>query len=84
MVSDQDFSKMRDRVIQLEGQLKFLYKHLGVEFVPESAPQDDPKIIEALKKGNLLEAIKVYCGNHGVDYETGKAAVEEIKRRLGI
>jgi len=84
MVSDQDFSKMRDRVIQLEGQIRFLYKHLGVEFVAESAPQDDPKIIEALKKGNLLEAIKVYRTIHNVDYETGKAGVEEIKGRLGI
>ena len=24
------------RVTQLEGQVAFLYKHLGVEFVPES------------------------------------------------
>ena len=35
MVTAEDLAKMRDRVIQLEGQVKFLYKHLGVTFVPE-------------------------------------------------
>lgn len=84
MVTDQDFSKMRDRIIQLEGQVKFLYKHLGVTFIPEAQAGDDPRIIEALKKGDLLGAIKVYRGNTGVGYEEGKAAVEEMKGRLGI
>ena len=84
MVTEQDLGKLRDRVIHLEGQVAFLYKHLAVTFVPEAAHGDDPKIIEALKKGNLLEAIKIYRGITGAGYEDGKAAVEEIKGRLGI
>ena len=84
MVSEQDIGKLRDRIIHLEGQVAFLYKHLGVTFVPEAAPGDDPKIIEQLKKGNLLQAIKVYRGNTGAGYEEGKKAVEEIKGRIGI
>ena len=35
------------RVIHLEGQVAFLYKHLGIEFVPESATMT--RIIELLK-----------------------------------
>ncbi|MBC7876793.1 MAG: hypothetical protein H7Y59_06430 [Anaerolineales bacterium] len=84
MVTDQDLSTLRARVIHLEGQVAFLYKHLGVTFVPEVVPGDDPKVIEALKKGNLLEAIKVYRGITGASYEDGKNAVEEMKGRLGI
>ncbi len=84
MVSEQDFGKLRDRVIQLEGQVAFLYKHLGVTFVPEPAPGDDPRIIEHLKKGDLLGAIKVHRELNGTDYNEGKKAVEEIKGRLGI
>ncbi len=72
MVTEQDLGRLRDRVIHLEGQVAFLYKHLGVTFVPEAAPGDDPQIIEALKKDNLLEAVKVYRGNTGVDYDEGK------------
>lgn len=52
--------------------------------MPEAASGDDPKIIEALKKGNLLEAVKVYRGNTGAGYDDGMKAVEEIKGRLGI
>jgi hypothetical protein len=48
------------RVIQLEGQVAFLYKHLGIEFVPESVPSDDPRIVELLKKGDKLGAIKLH------------------------
>ena len=40
--------------------------------------------LEALKKGNLLEAIKVYRGNTGASYDDGKKALEEMKGRLGI
>ena len=58
-------------------------------FVPEAAPGDDPRIIAALKKGNLLEAIKVYREIYStsrvtVCMEEAKRAGEEIKGRLGI
>ena len=84
MVSEQDLAKLRDRVIRLEGQLAYVYKHLGISFVAESAPGDDPRIIEEIKKGNLLGAIKVFRELNGGGYEDGKLAVEEIKGRLGL
>ncbi|HEX2697956.1 MAG TPA: hypothetical protein VHM28_09620 [Anaerolineales bacterium] len=84
MVTDQDYKQLRDRVIHLEGQVAFLYKHLGITFVPEAAPGDDPRIIEQLKKGKLLEAIKTHREIYDSDYETAKLAVEEIQGRLGI
>ena len=89
MVTDQDMAALRDRVIHLEGQIAFLYKHLGVTFVAESAPNDDPRIIEALKKGSLLEAIKVYREIYSnstitIGMDEARLAVEEIKGRLGI
>ena len=66
-----------------------MYRHLGVTFVPEAAPGDDPKIIEALKKGNMLEAIKIYRTLYStsmltVSMDDAKRAVEEMKGRLGI
>ena len=84
MVTERDLGKLRDRVIRLEGQLAYLYKHLGISFVVETAPGDDPRIIEQLKKGKLLEAIKIYRENTGAGYEDGKAAVEEMQGRHGI
>jgi ribosomal protein L7/L12 len=84
MVTDEAYAKLRDRVILLEGQVNFLYKHLGVTFVPETNPGDDPRVVAAIQKGNLLEAIKVYREISNTGFEQAKAAVEEIKGRLGI
>jgi hypothetical protein len=89
MPTEHDITLMRERIARLEGQVAFLYRHLGVTFVPESSPNDDPRIIEALKKGNLLEAMKIYrqlFSNATVTISADEArlAVEEIKGRLGI
>ena len=84
MVTDQDFQQLRKRVIQLEGQVAFLYKHLGVTFVPEPGPGDDPRIIELLKKGKTLDAIKLYRELNDESLLGAQQAVEDMQRRLGI
>ena len=89
MYTDQDIAKLRDRIIYLEGQVAFLYRHLGVTFVAETASGDHPQVIEAIKKGNLMEAIKVYRTVHStstitVSLDEAKRAVEEMKGRLGL
>ncbi len=84
MVTEQQFSDLRKRVAHLEGQVAFLYEHLGMTFVPEAQPEDDPRIIEALKGGNLLQAMKIYRENTGATADDARKAVEEIQGRLGI
>ncbi len=89
MQVELEVQMLRERIAHLEGQVAFLYRHLGVTFVPESKPDDDPRIVEAIKKGNLLEAIKVYRQIHSnstmtIGPDEARRAVEEIKGRLGI
>lgn len=84
MVTDEDLRALRKRVIHLEGQVAFLYKHLGVTFVPEPAPDDDPGVIEQIKKGNIIEAIKLYRQVNDAGLAEAKAAVEAIQMRLGV
>ncbi len=79
-----EYVRLRDRVVHLEGQVSFLYKHLGITFVPEANPDDDPAIIEQLKKGNLLQAIALYRGTHKTGMEEAQKAVEEMKARLQL
>jgi hypothetical protein len=88
-VTEEQITQLRNRVAHLEGKIEFLYKHLGITFVPESSSGDDPRIIAALKKGNLLEAIKVYRQLHStssvtIGVDEARLAVEEIQGRLGI
>jgi hypothetical protein len=84
MPTEQEYINLRNRLIHLEGQVAFLYKHLGVTFVPEPSLTDDPRIIEQLKKGNLLEAIKIHRELYNTSMSDAKQAVEEIQGRLGL
>ena len=83
-VYEEDVAKLRARIIKLEGQVNFLYKKLNIEFVPETQITDDPKIVEFLKKGQMLEAIKVHRQNTGAGLAEAKTAVEEMQGRLGL
>jgi ribosomal protein L7/L12 len=84
LITEQQYMDLRNRLIRLEGQVAFLYEHLGMTFVPEEQLTDDPGIVAALKKGNLLEAIKVYREKTGTGMEEAKKAVEELQGRLGL
>ncbi len=89
MPTDHEINLLRDRIVHLEGQVAFLYRHLGITFTPEAARGDDPRIVHALKRGNTLEAIKVYRELYSsatvtVSMDEAKRAVDEIKGRLGI
>ena len=68
----------------MEARLEFLYKHLGVTFIEDTQPTDDPKIIAALKANNLIEAIKLYRMATNASLEAARAGVEEMRARLGI
>jgi hypothetical protein len=83
-LEQQEISSLKGRVSRLEARLEFLYRHLGVTFIEDSRPTDDPRIIEALKANNLLEAIKLYRMATNASLEAAKAGVEEMRARLGI
>jgi ribosomal protein L7/L12 len=84
LITEQQYIDMRNRLIRLEGQVSFLFEHLGMTFVPEEQLTDDPNIVSALKKGDLLEAIKIYRGKTGAGMEEARKAVEEMQGRLGL
>ncbi len=83
MSGDYEVMELRARVLELEGKIDFLYKHLNVQYVKELS-EADRKVAEVLKNGNLMEAIKVYRQLYNVDPANAKAAVEEIKSRLNL
>ena len=76
---------VRARVAKLEAEVRFLYKHLGVTFVPtfELDPADK-EVAEWLKKGNEIKAIGEYRAVHLVSLNEAKAAVEEMRAGLGL
>ena len=81
---EYEVTALRQRIAHLEGQVEFLYKHLGLTFVPEAAPSDNPRMIEAIKKGDTLGAIKVYREINKVGIEDARVGIDEIRGRLGL
>lgn len=53
-------------------------------FVEDTRSSDIPKVVEALKANNVLEAIKQYRMAINVGLEEAKMAVDEMRGRLGI
>lgn len=83
-VEQQEINLLRSRISRLEAQMDFLYRHLGVTFVEQNNPDDDPRILDALRKNNIIEAIKVYREINDIGLAEAKAAVEAIRTRRGL
>ncbi len=64
---------------RLEAKLDALLKHEGIQFDPYSnAPQP---VIDALRRGKKIEAIKEYRAATGAGLQEAKDYVEELQRR---
>ena len=84
MSVEQELVQVRVRVAELEARVQFLYEKLNMEYVPQPNFVDDPKVVEMIKKGNKIEAIRIYRETHSVGLAEAKTAVEEIQARLGL
>ena len=78
---EQENALLRQRIVRLEAQVEYLYKHLGTTFAEDGSPADDPKVIEALRAGSIIEAIKHYRAATGLGLAEAKDAVQEIMIR---
>ena len=82
--AEQEVAELKQHVYKLEAQINFLYRHLGVTFVEDTSPLDNPLVIEALRNNNVIEAIKHYRDATGVGLAEAKNAVEQMRSRLGL
>jgi hypothetical protein len=83
MSAETDLVTLRLRVAELEDRLQYLYKRLNIEYIANPSTID-PRLVDYLKKGNNIEAIKLYRESHDVGLAEVKNAVEEIEKSLGI
>jgi hypothetical protein len=66
------------RIAELERKLTHLYQQLGI---PEPGLSYDgfaPGVVEAVRAGNMIEAIKLHRQNTGMDLASAKRAVESL------
>jgi ribosomal protein L7/L12 len=85
MTDELEIQAVRTRVSKLEAEMRFLYKHLGVTFVPSfELDPADKEVAEFIKKGDVMRALAAYRGIHKVSLAEAKAAVDENKAGLGV
>lgn len=84
MVTEADIQLLKSRINELEDRLNFLYRRLNIEYAdPGANPLFPPEIQEALRRGNKIEAIKIYRELTGVGLAEAKQAIERFEPRLG-
>lgn len=83
-MQDYDFQDLQNRINTLEEKMDYVYKHLQLTFIPKP-DVDDPRIVELIQKGKMIQAIQLYCELHPNTYlADAKRDVEEIKLRHGL
>jgi hypothetical protein len=66
---------------RLEGKLDALLKQQGISFDPYA--DTPPAVLDALRRGRTIEAIKAYRLATGVGLKEAKDYVDELRRRSG-
>ena len=77
MVDEYEMIQLRARIAELEAKVDFLYKRLNVEYL-ENNQAIDSRIIELVKQGNKIEAIKIYREMYNVGLKEAKDAVDQL------
>ena len=81
MITEADIQLLKSRINELEDKLQFLYRRLNIEYAdPNSDPIISPQIQEALRRGNKIEAIKIYRELTGVGLAEAKQAIDRAEQ----
>lgn len=81
MVTETEIQQLRSCVNELEDRLRFLYRRFNMDYAdPNSEPALSPQIQEALRRGNKIEAIKLYRELTGAGLGEAKSAVDRAEQ----
>ena len=80
-IPEQDLMSLRARVAELEDRLDFLYKRLGIQYSSGSSGVD-PRILDAIQRGNKIEAIKIYREITNLGLAEAKAFIDQVEAGL--
>lgn len=86
MPSDQENIEELMRQVKRQGELiEGLYRHLGIGQLGAASLNDPPsEIVDALRAGNTITAIKLWRDRTGAGLKEAKDAVEELARSMGL
>jgi ribosomal protein L7/L12 len=81
MVNETDIIALKARIEELEDRLKFIYRRLNIDYMDNNSdPVLSPQIQDALRKGNKIEAIKIYREITGVGLAEAKHVIDRAEQ----
>ena len=85
MVTEADILLLKSRINELEEKLQIVYRKLNMDYanpdpLANSDPALSPQVQEALRRGNKIEAIKVYRELTGVGLAEAKQAIDRAEQ----
>jgi large subunit ribosomal protein L7/L12 len=83
MTAESEILALRARVAELERRVDFLYNHLGIARAKDTGIAE-ASVVEMLKRGNKIEAIKIYREIYNCGLAEAKQAVDGIELRTGL
>lgn len=78
-MEDETVRRLQERVNELERRIDFLYNHLNLSHA--EGINENTQLIEAIQKGDKIEAIKIYRMLTNCDLLPAKNAVEAMWRQ---
>ena len=73
-------NQLSGQMFEIQNRLDFLYKKLNVEYVEEKT-DIDPRLLDAIKKGNMMEAYTLYRAIYNCDLAASKIGVGALLKR---
>jgi ribosomal protein L7/L12 len=81
MITEAEFMALKSRVSELEDRLQFIYRRLNIDYMaPNSDPALATQVQDALRRGNKIEAIKIYRELTGVGLAEAKQAIDRAEQ----
>jgi ribosomal protein L7/L12 len=77
-MEDRHIIELAQRVGRLERQIAFLLEHLGLEY--EDAPTEDvsPAVLELVRMGKKIQAIKLFREETGYGLKEAKDFIDSL------
>jgi len=79
MITEHEIFELRQQIRKLERQVVFLLEHLGLEHREEANAGVSPEVLDLVRKGKKMGAIKLYREEMGCGLKAAKEFIDSIK-----
>lgn len=74
----EEIAEIKTRLDRLEARLGFLYRHLGISAQAAPGWRASPALLELVKKGDRIAAIKAFREETGASLKDAKNFIETL------